>query len=349
MIKIQNIYYMLSYAFKELNKIDSKKFDDESFENHADLCAEILLNAVNRIIKTGFKRDYKEVSEFMKSPRGKMELQETVNRLSFFRPEIYCTHDVFSENIFINRLLKSTLRYLLKQNIKDERKLRITKVLRYFSLVDDINLKNIRWNLALSNAESKFRIVIFICKLVYKHSIMKYSDTNFNKKDQEFFTEDALHKIYEHFILEFYRKEYKDSLQADALVIDWCLDDDQSYLLPKMQSDVLLRSRKSKNTLIIDAKFYKRILQNRYDKDSVRSNNLYQIFTYTKNYAIKFPENNVSGMLLYAQTEEDVIPDDVCYSMSGNKIHVCTLDLNADFSAIKERLHNVAALINNAD
>ena len=129
MIKIQNIYYMLSYAFKELNKLDSKKFDDESFENHADLCAEILLNAVNRIIKTGFKRDYKEVSEFMKSPRGKMELQETINRLSFFRPEIYCTHDVFSENIFINRLLKSTLRYLLKQNIKDERKLRITKVL----------------------------------------------------------------------------------------------------------------------------------------------------------------------------------------------------------------------------
>ena len=337
---------MLSYAFKDLNKIDNKKFDDESFENHADLCAEILLNAVNRIIKTGFKRDYKEVSEFMKSPRGKIELQETINLLSFLKPEIYCTHDVFSENIFINRLIKSSLRYLLKQNIKNERKHRITKILRYFSSVGDIALKNICWNQTLSNAESKFKTVIFICKLVYTHSILKYSDTKSNKKDQVFFTEDALHKIYEHFILEFYRKEYKDSLQADALVIDWCLDDDQSCLLPKMQSDVLLRSRKSNNALIIDAKFYKRILQNRYDKDSVRSNNLYQIFTYTKNYARKFPKNNVSGMLLYAQTEEDVLSDDVCYSMSGNKIHVCTLDLNSDFSLIKKRLHSVAALIN---
>ena len=38
-------------------------------------------------------------------------------------------------------------------------------------------------------------------------------------------------------------------------------------------------------------------------------------------------------MLLYAKTDEQIIPDNE-YHMSGNKISVKTLDLNLDFSDI---------------
>ena len=345
MIKIQNIYYMLSYAFKELNITDFKSFESESFDNHADLCAEILINAVNRILKTGIKRDYITYSEFMKFPRGKIELQETISSLSFLKPQIKCSHDEYSENFFLNQLIKSTFKYLLKLDIQKDRKKKITQLLRFFSDVDDISLREIKWRRYRCNFDVNYNLVLFICELVYKVAIVKVSDSTCDRL-QSFFTEDALHKIYEHFILGFYRKEFKKELYADAPAIAWNLDyGSSSYLLPKMQSDILIRNKQNDNVLIIDAKFYNKILQNRYDKDSARSNNLYQIFTYTKNYEANYPSRAVSGMLLYAKTEEELCLDEASYSMSGNKIFIRTLDLNQDFKSIKQSLINIASLI----
>ena len=51
--------------------------------------------------------------------------------------------------------------------------------------------------------------------------------------------------------------------------------------------------------------------------------------------------HEVSGMLLYARTDEDVYPENE-YHMSGNKIEVRTLNLDGDFSLIKAQLDNIA-------
>ena len=72
------------------------------------------------------------------------------------------------------------------------------------------------------------------------------------------------------------------------------------------------------------------------------SGNLYKIFTYVKNKDAEFGDqpHTVSGMLLYAQTDEIVQPNHV-YHMSGNKITVRTLDLNQPFSQIAAQLDSI--------
>ena len=50
--------------------------------------------------------------------------------------------------------------------------------------------------------------------------------------------------------------------------------------------------------------------------------------------------HTVSGMLLYAATDEAIQPDN-SYKMSGNKINVKTLDLNRDFSEIAAQLNAI--------
>ena len=42
MIQIQNIYYMLSYAFQVLNEQGYRNIATEEFDNTAELCAAIL-------------------------------------------------------------------------------------------------------------------------------------------------------------------------------------------------------------------------------------------------------------------------------------------------------------------
>ncbi|MFA6830435.1 MAG: 5-methylcytosine-specific restriction endonuclease system specificity protein McrC, partial [Bacilli bacterium] len=74
---------------------------------------------------------------------------------------------------------------------------------------------------------------------------------------------------------------------------------------------------------------------------TIVSANIYQIFTYVKNKAFK--GKNVSGMLLYAKTDEQKAPDSV-YLMSGNKISVKTLDLSSDFKSISKQLNMIADL-----
>ena len=80
-----------------------------------------------------------------------------------------------------------------------------------------------------------------------------------------------------------------------------------------------------------------------FDKHTLHSGNIYQIFTYVKNKEAELKEDSheVAGMLLYAKTDEEILPDNE-YSMSGNKISVKTLDLSGDFASIENQLYRIA-------
>jgi len=121
----------------------------------------------------------------------------------------------------------------------------------------------------------------------------------------DFLDEQRMSHLYEKFILEYYKKHFPE-LHASASAIEWQLDDGNKYLLPAMQSDIVLE--KDKKMLIIDAKFYSHNTQVQFNKHSIHSANLYQIFTYVKNKDIELKKKDyeVSGMLLYAKTNDEI-------------------------------------------
>lgn len=57
-IFIQNIYYMLSYAFQVLQQQDYQCIASEKFEHIDDLFAVILAKGVSRQLKQGLYREY---------------------------------------------------------------------------------------------------------------------------------------------------------------------------------------------------------------------------------------------------------------------------------------------------
>ena len=77
-----------------------------------------------------------------------------------------------------------------------------------------------------------------------------------------------------------------------------------------------------------------------YMTQTLHSGNLYQIFTYVKNWDVA-PGETVSGMLLYAKTDDASQPEGD-YQMSGNQISVKTLDMNCEFSMIAGQLDSIA-------
>lgn len=86
--------------------------------------------------------------------------------------------------------------------------------------------------------------------------------------------------------------------------------------------------------------------QSYYDTNKNYSGNLYQIFTYVKNKEVELLDSNyeVAGMILYAKTDEEIVPDNR-YQMSGNQIYVQALDLSVDFEEIEEQLAKIAQIV----
>ena len=85
MIRIQNIYYMLAYAFQVLNEQGYKKIATEEFENTADLFAAILSRGISMQIKRGLGKAYIEQSESLSSLRGKINISESIKTLTFLK------------------------------------------------------------------------------------------------------------------------------------------------------------------------------------------------------------------------------------------------------------------------
>ena len=149
-----------------------------------------------------------------------------------------------------------------------------------------------------------------------------------------------MHRLFEKFVLEYYRKHHPQ-YKASPSQINWDVDDGIITLLPIMKTDITLEYQG--NILIIDTKYYSHTMQTNslFNSKTIHSGNLYQIFTYVKNKDIE-NSGKVSGVLLYAKTDEAITPDND-YLMSGNRIRIKTLNLDKDFSEIKIQLD---ALIN---
>lgn len=335
-IQIKNIYYMLSYAFQILRQDNYEQISTESFENIQDMFAAILGKGVSKQLKQGLYREYVGYSDNLSTLHGKLNLQETIKNKISKNNKLYCEFDELSENNLLNGILKTTMIMLVRHpEVALERKRLLKKNLLFFNDVDEINIQEIRWqNIRFRRGNQDYRMLINVCNLVLEGMIL--STEKGNVKWATYIDEQRMSRLYEKFILEYYRYHHPD-LAPNADQIPWILDDGIADFLPVMQTDITLKN--SERVLIIDAKYYTSTMQTQFNTSTIHSNNLYQIFTYVKNMDVN-DKRLVSGMLLYAKTEEKIQPDQV-YMMSGNRISVKTLDLNKEFNLIATQLEKI--------
>lgn len=326
---------MLSYAFQILNEQSYKNIATEQFHNTADLMAAILSKGIATQIKRGLGKEYIPQREALSTLKGKMDITESIKTQTILKKQMWCTYDEFSVNGTKNRIIKSTVELLLGSDIPKYRKKELRKLMVFFSDVKNIDLHSVNWNMKYDRNNKTYRMLISICYLVVNGLLQTNSEGN--TKIMDFLDEQSMFRLYEKFILGYYKKHYTE-LSPSASRIPWSVDN--TIMLPVMQSDIHLQ--KGNTVLIIDAKYYSHTTQVKYDNHTLHSNNMYQIFTYVKNcdYVFGEEDHKVSGMLLYAKTEEEIQPDNI-YQMHGNQITVKTLDLNQKFDIIAKQLDNI--------
>lgn len=336
-IFIKNIYYMLSYAFTTLNQGGYEVLATEEFENMHNLFAAILAKGIGRQLKQGLHREYLNHKEELAVVRGKIDMPGTIQNRLARKCVLACEYDELSEDNLLNQILKTTVMLLLRHTkVDQEYKNNLKKEMLFFSNINTIDPRAIQWSaIRFQRNNNTYRMLIGLCQLILEGMLLTTDSGEY--KLATFVDEQRMNRLYEKFILEYYARECPQ-VTATASQIPWALDDGTGTMLPVMQSDIMLT--KGSEVLIIDAKYYTHTTQTQHDVHTLHSGNLYQIFTYVKNKDVDFgtKPHKVSGMLLYAATDEVIQPDNV-YRMSGNQISVKTLDLNRDFSQIAFQLN----------
>ena len=147
--------------------------------------------------------------------------------------------------------------------------------------------------------------------------------------------------VFEDFVRNFLRLE-QDHFRVTPLQLDWDATalDEHRVMLPTMRTDIHLEN--ATNRIIIDTKCYTDALQTRYEKRSLRSENLYQLFSYLKNAEAKgLAYKNAEGILLYPAVGEKIAFQAV---IQGHPVRVNTINLDQPWQEIRSDLLEIVGV-----
>ena len=328
---------MLAYAFRVLGEQGYANISAEKFENTTNLLSSILDKGVSQLIKRGVRNDYISTTEITSSPTGKINIAASIKNQYKTTHKVVCEHEEFVSDILLNQIIKAAIKVAISSNDLDvDIKRSLRKNLLYFSSISDIRPNSIKWaNIRYDRNNASYKMLINICYLLIS-GLLQTQETG-ELRVANIIDDQKMHRLYELFILEYYKRHYP-MFHVSAPKILWDTHDEGISFLPTMKTDVTIQYEDL--TLIIDAKYYGKIIQTgQYGKSTLKSDNIYQIFAYVKNLD-KDNTGKVSGALLYAKTDESITPDEEGV-LAGNKFIFTCLDMNQPFEQITKQMDNL--------
>jgi hypothetical protein len=112
-IPVLNLFYMLSYSWNCLDEDGILKVSHSEYKSLKNLLAKVLSNGCNHLIKRGLDRSYILLSDKYNGVKGKININETVNKLLHIQCKTICEYDEFDYNIVNNQIIKATISLLL--------------------------------------------------------------------------------------------------------------------------------------------------------------------------------------------------------------------------------------------
>ncbi|WP_319408744.1 5-methylcytosine-specific restriction endonuclease system specificity protein McrC [uncultured Desulfosarcina sp.] len=341
MIPIENIYYLLCYAWNHFDEGEMGDIASTEFNNALDLLACVLYRGVSRLLKKGLDRGYVEQEEALGFIHGRIDLNYTVLHGLQHKGRVRCRFDELIHDVLHNRIIKSTIRRLLyAEDLDSSLKEKLRGIYRRLQGIEEIRLKPSVFSDVIFHKNNRYyRFLLHVCELIVSYTMPSEHKGSYRFID---FLSDKkrMWQIFQQFIFNFLVKEQSTySVKADCLdwpaeAIDQERHDDLKFL-PVMYTDISLRS--GQRTLIIDTKYYADALKsNRGGNPKVNSANLYQIHTYLSSLEMKdFPDKVAEGLLLYPVNGYQV---DLAWKICGHNIRVRTLNLGLDWRSIHKSI-----------
>ncbi len=336
-IPIQNLYFLLIYAWDVLEESDLLEVRTEDCTQLVDLFARVLRSSAEAIVRRGLDRGYIPRHELIAGVRGKLDLGGSIKANTLRHGRAVCIFDELSHDVTHNRIIKSTIRRLLSvRDLNEEIRDELAETYGRLHQISEIDLGERAFrSVQLYRNNRYYRLPLDICHLIHNAQL-----TTEEAGESEFrsFIEDErrMRRLFERFIRNFFRREQAMfAVARSSLLWEKTRGSAESLkLLPGMQTDTMLRSASS--VIVIETKFVPEALQEYMGRKSLRSAHLYQLFAYLQNVAARLrPGRTLSGILLYPTVDRGI---DVRLELHGYQVRAYTLNLNQGWRELRRDL-----------
>jgi 5-methylcytosine-specific restriction enzyme subunit McrC len=334
MIPIQNLYYLLCYAWNRLPEQEPwLAAEATAFHRPLELLGQVLLSGTRRLLRQGLRQAYAEREEELGELRGRVLLDASLSRDLLRRGRAVCAYDELGPDTPFLRVLLGTLEQLSKaQQVPAALRQELRAVRRHFP----IDLPPTPLNSHALRAVRRTRptgheaLLLNVCELIHRSALPEPAADGRTRFVDFRRDERLMAQLFEAFVRNFYRLEQR-RFRVLSETISWqaaAEEPDDLSLLPAMITDTTLEAPDRK--IILDTKYYRAALRPRYDRQRLISPHLYQLYAYLQNQNSP-PSQQLEGVLLYPAATREV---DLRYTLGGHPVRVVTLDLNQPWPGI---------------
>lgn len=327
MIPIQNLYYLLCYAWNRLPEpSELQRVSEQEFHRPLELLTHVLLRATHRQLRRGLPVAYSEHTAELPELRGRVLLTPTLRQDLLRRGRAVCTFDELDTNTLLASLLLGTLQPLARTaSLPTALRYEVRALVRQFpaAVVPQTPTRAALLAARRQRPTGAWAFLLNVCELV-QASALPEPDAAGPTRFRDFRRDDVLMaRLFEQFVRNFYRLEQR-RYRVLSETIQWQAHaeyDAGLELLPTMITDTTLESPERK--IILDTKYYASALRQRYNQQKLIAPHLYQLYAYLQNQPTP-PGQQLEGILLYPAATQAV---DVRYTLGGHPVRIVTINL----------------------
>jgi len=226
----------------------------------------MFLCELEALVKKGIKSDYVALEENLNFLKGKLNINEQIKRNSIHKERFYVGYSEFLSDIKINRIIKTTLKFLYKKSNSSKNQQKIRELLFIFDEVLECeDYKNFFAKLVINRQVKHYEQTLLWCKIF----LLNNSFTPHKGDDLGFALLFDMNALFESYVGNFIKKSFPGTiLQHSGKHL---VEEPKSF---KLRPDIFLKGK-----FIADTKW--KIISSSND---ISQADLYQLYAYGKKH-----------------------------------------------------------------
>ncbi|WP_148785382.1 McrC family protein [Campylobacter concisus] len=233
----------------------------------------MFLCELEALVKKGIKSDYVALEENLNFLKGKLNINEQIKRNSVHKERFYVGYSEFLSDIKINRIIKTTLKFLYKKSNSSKNQQKICELLFIFDEVSTCDdYKNFFEKLIINHRVKHYEQTLLWCKIF----LLNNSFTPHKGDDLAFALLFDMNALFESYVGDFIKKSFPGTI----------LQHSEKHLIEapksfKLKPDIFLEGE-----FIADTKWkiIRQDINESEKKYKISQADLYQLYAYGKKY-----------------------------------------------------------------
>ena len=226
----------------------------------------MFLCELEALVKKGIKSDYVALEENLSFLKGKLNINEQIKRNSIHKERFYVGYSEFLSDIKINRIIKTTLKFLYKKSNSSKNQQKIRELLFIFDEVSECeDYKNFFAKLVINRQIRHYEQTLLWCKIF----LLNNSFTPHKGDDLALALLFDMNALFESYVGNFIKKKFSGTILQHSE--KHLVEEPKSF---KLRPDIFLKGK-----FIADTKW--KIVSSR---DDISQADLYQLYAYGKKH-----------------------------------------------------------------